>query len=555
MAPILLPDLDAPWHTTPTTLLQLRTSKMRTMLNLAIETGIYKQPRTTPIFCSLTGLQDDEHDLTFHGGPEKAVHQYYPGHYSVWRKEFPENNGSFEVGGFGENLVASGNMNERNVCIGDVIRIGDGETGVLLQVCLPRQPCFKLNHRFGIKGFAPNTWKKSRTGWYYRVLKEGWIKAGDPFELVQRIYPNWTIERIQEYLHRDKGNLEKLEELVAIPEFGNECKQHFKGLVERARDKENEGKKEPEAWSAFKLVKKKGETVRISSFVFQSVDDSGEGEELDPGSFVRLKLPNGLIRPYSVVGGSTTRFTLGIALEDPSRGGSSFLHNSAKEGDIIEVGKITGSVPIPEGASNHIFIAGGIGITAFLGHMAIYDKINFNYTLHYAVRSAEDVPFKDVLDSMSGKVVVYDKSKGQRMDIQKILKGRAWNSYIYTCGPDRMIDSITRSAAALAIPASDIHYEAFHIEKGGDLFTVSVKGSKKGKIEVGGEETLLEALRKEGWDVDSSCETGNCGTCRVEVCGGNVEHRGSGLSEEEKGKGNVMLSCVSRGVGHLVIDF
>lgn len=451
--------------------------------------------------------------------------------------------------------MASGNMNERNVCIGDVIRIGDEKTGVILQVCLPRQPCFKLNHRFGIKGFAPNTWKKSRTGWYYRVLKEGWIKVGDLFELVERMYPKWTIERIQEYLHRDKGNLEKLEELITIPEFGDECKRHFKRLADKARDKENGGKREPEVWNRFKLVEKKAETERISSFVFQSMDGDGEGEELYPGLFARLKLPSGLIRPYSIISGSTNHFTLGIALEDPSRGGSSFLHNTAKEGDIIEVGKITESVPIPEGASNHIFIAGGIGITAFLGHLAIYDKINFNYTLHYAVKSADDVPFKEALESMGGKAVVYDKSKGQRMDIEKIMKNKTWNSYIYACGPTRMIDSISRSAAALAIPPSDIHYEAFHAEKGGDSFTASVKGSKNGKMDIGTEETLLEVLRRAGWDVDSSCETGNCGTCKVKVCEGKVEHRGSGLSEVEKGEGNVMLSCVSRGMGHLVIDF
>lgn len=85
-------------------------------------------------------------------------------------------------------------MNERNVCIGDKIRVGE----VLLQVSLPRQPCFKLNHRFGVKGFAPNTWKLSRTGWYYRVLEEGWMGVGDSIVLVDRKYPSWTIERVQE---------------------------------------------------------------------------------------------------------------------------------------------------------------------------------------------------------------------------------------------------------------------------------------------------------------------------------------------------------------------
>jgi len=89
--------------------------------------------------------------MTFHGGVDKAVHQYFPGHYPSWREEYPEKD-SFQVGGFGENLVCEGGMNERNVCIGDVYRVGSEEDGVLLQVSLPRQPCFKLNHRFGLKG-------------------------------------------------------------------------------------------------------------------------------------------------------------------------------------------------------------------------------------------------------------------------------------------------------------------------------------------------------------------------------------------------------------------
>jgi MOSC domain-containing protein YiiM len=205
MAPVQLPNLDAPWH--KDVLLQVRTSKMKPMHNLSIETGIYKLPRSSRVFCSSTGLESDEHDLTFHGGVDKAVHQYYPGHYPTWRGEYPSAE-NFDIGGFGENLVSE-KMNERNVCIGDKIRIG----GVLLQVSLPRQPCFKLNHRFGIKDFASQTWKKSRTGWYYRVLKEGYISAGNEILLVERKWPDWTIERVQEYLHRDKENMEKLIEV------------------------------------------------------------------------------------------------------------------------------------------------------------------------------------------------------------------------------------------------------------------------------------------------------------------------------------------------------
>lgn len=442
-------------------------------------------------------------------------------------------------------------MSEKTVCIGDVYELG-GKGGVLLQVSLPRQPCFKLNHRFNIKNFAPQTYKKSRTGWYYRVLREGSVAVGNKMVLVERKHPEWCIERVQEYLHRGgKDDLQVQKVLLEIEEFGDECKGAFARNVERLERVEQA--KVKVQWRAFELVETKDETKRIKSFVLQSVEQKDEGEELDPGTFVGLELPNGLKRSYSIVGGTTNRFQLGIALDDKTRGGSAYLHNTLREGDHINVGKITEGIPFIESASNHIFIAGGIGITAFLSQIDIFAQINYNYTLHYAVRSAEDLPFEDKLAKMGERLVVYDASKGQRLDISSLLSTRTWNSYIYVCGPDRMVSAVREAAAHLEITDDEIHYEAFSTNTSGNAFEVELK--KKGKVvKVGEEQTLLEVLKEVGMDVESSCEVGNCGTCRVEVCGGQVEHRGSALSTEDKKEGG-MLSCVSRGMGKIVIDF
>ena len=546
--PVTPQDLDMPFRNP--TIVHIRTSKMKTMRNLKITTGIYKQPREGRIYCTLTGLESDEHDLTFHGGVDKAVHQYCPSHYSSWAADFPDQRDAFEVGGFGENLVCSGGMNERNVCIGDIYRVGDERDGTVLQVSLPRQPCFKLNHRFGIKNFAAQTWKKSRTGWYYRVLQEGWMQAGDQIVLLERKHPQWTIERVQEYLHRDKTNLEKLEELENINEFGKECKTAFTNLVANAKAaRDGTNKKEPENWEEFDIVEKKMHGNKVAAFVFQK---AGEGEEIDPGSFVRLKLPNGLVRSYSVVGGNTHRLQLGIALDANSRGGSEYLHHNVHQGDKILVGKITSSVPFKGQASDHIFIAAGIGITAFLSHMDVYTQINYNWKLHYAVRSTEDTPFKDLLDKFGDRVVIYNKEKEERMDVLRILQGRNWNGFVYVCGPQRLIDDCVRSSNACGMREDEIHYEAFQIATDGDPFTVELKLSKK-TLDVPADKTLLQVMREAGLEVDSSCEAGNCGTCRVDVCSGQVEHRGSALSEEDRKE--AMLSCVSRGIKHIVIDF
>jgi MOSC domain-containing protein YiiM len=117
--------------------------------------------------------------------------------------------------------------------------IGDPNTGLRLQVSLPRQPCFKLNHRFHIKNFAPQTYNLSRTGWYYRVLRTGPLKAGMTISLVERKHPKWTIERLQEYLHRDQDNAEANDELSRIEEMGDEARDAFGECLMNFRPRSN----------------------------------------------------------------------------------------------------------------------------------------------------------------------------------------------------------------------------------------------------------------------------------------------------------------------------
>jgi ferredoxin-NADP reductase len=441
-------------------------------------------------------------------------------------------------------------MNERNICIGDIVAVGND---LVMQISLPRQPCFKLNQRFQLNNFAPNTWKLSRTGWYYRVLKEGYVKAGDEIRLIERAWPQWTIFRLQEYLHRNQNDLAMNEELAAIEALGQESRNNFKGRVAKARAKE---RKDIPKWRAFKVVEKRQLTPRISSFVFEAAVPFTEplDYELKPGSHAKIKLPNGLVRNYSVVDGNKNKFQLGIALDEKSRGGSRYLHDSVAVGSSIEVGSLTVGVPLIPHASHHIFVAGGIGITAFLSMFEAYKSFNISGYLHYAVRSLDETPYRERLERLSDIVTIYDRSRGQRMDVEAILRDRPWNSQLYFCGPARLMEESALKAKKLAVPESDIHWEAFSADLTGDPFEVEVskKGSNKStKMRVEEDETLLEVLQKH-FDVPSSCEVGNCGTCQVKLTCGRVEHRGTGLTDEEKK--TTMLTCVSRGIGRIGIE-
>ncbi|KAJ0307094.1 hypothetical protein COL516b_004327 [Colletotrichum fioriniae] len=506
-------DLWSPF--TSDTLLEVRTSVMKKMPGLEVTSGIDKDLRHGPIHVSYLGLDADEHDPTFHGGPDKAIH----------------GSDRFRPGAFGENFVTR-HMNERNVCIGDVVAVGDE---VVLQ----------------LKNFAPTTFKSSRTGWYYRVLKEGTVKAGDEIRLVERKWPKWTIERIQEYLHRNQTDAAMNEELASIEDMGKESRGAFQRRVAKAKAQVKREK--GDQWRDFKIIEKTRQTPRISSFVLEAVNPIENPEYLNEGAHAKLKLPNGLLRSYSVVSGDRNKFELGIALEDKGRGGSLYLHNSMAVGDVLQVGRMTTDVQVASASSNHVFIVGGIGITAFLVLAEAYHEVHYNFEMHYAVRSDDDIPFRSRLDALGSSVRFYDRNKGERMDIGDIMKTLKWNSHVYVCGPTRMTEAVRIAAEKCGLDEGDVHYEAFSADTSGDPFEAEVLNRGGKVLKVGEEETLLEVLKREiGGDVESSCEVGNCGTCKVALKSGRVDHRGTALSSDDKLES--MLSCVSRGMGRIAIE-
>lgn len=553
----LAPPIDIP---DPTTILELRTGKLAPFGN--VSSGIIKHVRHGRLFVSKLGLTDDEHDLTFHGGIDKAIHQYCADHYASWRKLYPDHDISsrFDHGSFGENLVTYG-WNEDNVCAGDLISIGhfddrtsssDGaRIGCVLEVSLPRQPCFKLNHRFGIKNFAPKTHASNRTGWYFRVVEEGWIEQGMKMKIIERRNPQWSIARLHKYVHREKNNALVDEALSQVPELGNECKSTFEKRTEQRRQQDAAA---AEQWREFRLKEKRPETPRIQSFIFEAVEPVQKPLDIGRGCHIPLKLPNGLRRVYSVVDGTTNCFQLGVARDEQTRGGSIYMHDQLQVGDRIQVGPAKDSILYNGMASHHVFIAGGIGITAFLKMMQLIHGINMSIELHYCVRSADEVAFASFFDTFKSKVKIYDSSKGERLDIPALMRNRVWNSSFYVCGPQRMIDAVIQEGAKLDIPSEEIRYELFKADISGDPFTAEVEteDEEKKTVDVPSGQSLLEALRSAGLDVPSSCETGSCGTCKVKLKCGRVAHNGTALTEAEKE--HEMLTCVSRGIGHVEIS-
>lgn len=158
-------------------------------------TGFFKEPVRGPIRvgrCNLDG--DGQADLVNHGGPEKAVNVYPLEHYSFWEQALGLTN--LPYGAFGENFTTVGWL-EENVCIGDIFQVGE----VVLQISQPRQPCWKLSRRWRIRDFALQMQELGRTGWYFRVLKEGVVETGSALVLTERPYPQWTVQAANRVMH------------------------------------------------------------------------------------------------------------------------------------------------------------------------------------------------------------------------------------------------------------------------------------------------------------------------------------------------------------------
>jgi len=538
------------------TILQVRTGRLRPVFGLENPSGIFKTPHQAPVKVSFLGLEGDEHGYIGHGGVDKALMWYPSQHYATWKTEIPLNSHLFVIGGFGENIVTeSEELSESVVCIGDVFRFG-GENGVLIQISEPRQPCFMLNHRFELKDMSLRSQNSNRTGWYCRILKEGRTQAGDDITLIERPNPEWTVQEVQRILYTDRKNWEAISHLSGLQDLGEEIRTIFSNRLKKGvflDESDRLGGGEENAWSEYRLVRKKYETLRISSFDFEAINLTESPTLAVPGSHIRVKLgkEGKLVRAYSVVGGDSNHFTLGVALSDESRGGSIHLHKELKVGDSLSFSQMKSAFTLAADADSHILIAGGIGITAFLTTAKQLKQQSQKFHLYYVIRSAQDVAFKQLLLDLSTDITIVDGSQGQRLEISKVIGKANSRAHIYACGPQRLMDGVTLAARTLDFPLSHLHLEAFTILTSGDPFSAELYESKK-TLDVKGEQTLLDVLRDAGFDVPSSCEVGNCGTCRVGVRKGEVEHRGTGLLEGEKE--GAMLTCVSRGIGRIVLD-
>jgi MOSC domain-containing protein YiiM len=173
---------------------QTLTSSVRDSHGPEWVSAIHKRPVEGSIWVGSTNLAGDaQADLKNHGGPDQAVLGYSAEHYDYWKSVLPDVD--WQYGGFGENFTIGG-QDEDKVCLGDVYAIGKAR----VQVTKPRAPCYKISRRYGLKALTGLVEETGFHGWYYRVLQEGEVQAGQSVELIARPQPKISVRRMNEVL-------------------------------------------------------------------------------------------------------------------------------------------------------------------------------------------------------------------------------------------------------------------------------------------------------------------------------------------------------------------
>lgn len=192
-----------------------------------VTTGIFKEPVEGRVRIGTLNLDGDQQaDLAVHGGPSKAVYVYPAEHYDYWRGELPDM--ELPWGMFGENLTTEGLL-EDSVNIGDRFRIGSTE----LMVTEPRLPCYKLGVKFARDDIIKRFLASGQTGFYFAVLQEGEVEAGDGMELLSRDKNNVPVADITRLYVRDKGDLKTMRSAVRVPALPESWRSYFLHQIEK----------------------------------------------------------------------------------------------------------------------------------------------------------------------------------------------------------------------------------------------------------------------------------------------------------------------------------
>ncbi|WP_346273529.1 PDR/VanB family oxidoreductase [Pseudonocardia sp.] len=286
--------------------------------------------------------------------------------------------------------------------------------------------------------------------------------------------------------------------------------------------------------------------------------DGGRLPDWAPGAHVDLILPNGDTRQYSLCGDRWDAHTyrVGVLREPAGRGGSAYVHDELRPGDLVGVGGPRNNFPLVPG-ERYLFVAGGIGITPLLPMIRQADLLGADWTLVYGGRTRASMAFLAELEAYGERVHVVPQDEFGLIDLPRWLAEPDPATKVYCCGPGPLLDAVERGCSGW--PEHALRTERFVArEQGAPARSApfDVELARTGRtVTVTPDVSVLDAVGRAGVEVLSSCRQGTCGTCETDVLDGVPDHRDSILDDAERASGDCMFVCVSRSLGdRLVLD-
>lgn len=293
-------------------------------------------------------------------------------------------------------------------------------------------------------------------------------------------------------------------------------------------------------------------TPRVRSFELVATD----GADLPPftaGSHIDVMLGNGEERSYSLLNNQdeTHRYVLAVLREPDGQGGSAWVHDVLADGDILRSSPPSNNFKLSEGGDHHILIAGGIGVTPILSMATRLKGLGADYTLHYCARDKADAAFADEIAEQHAERAVFHFDGGnpaRGLNLVELLASRPLAAHAYVCGPAGMIRAARE--AGKDWPKGTVHYELFkgseedlETKEANEPFDIILQRTGK-TLNIPADRSILEVLKENGYKVKTLCREGVCGTCRVELISGAVDHRDDCLEDDEREE--ALQVCVSR---------
>ena len=315
------------------------------------------------------------------------------------------------------------------------------------------------------------------------------------------------------------------------------------------------------AWMALRVHSIRYEARDVRSFELRAP----EGTALPPftaGAHIDVQLPGGMERSYSLLNptDATASFRIGVQRSPDSRGGSAYLIDQVRVGDLLQVSAPKNSFELHEDARLTVMIAGGIGITPLWAMTQRLEALRRPWKLYYACRTRDRAAFLTELNQLEqagpGRVVTtFDAEPGQSpLPLARIVAEQPDDVHLYCCGPATLLKAFEQTAAERR--TGTVHTEYFASDQPSARGGFEVVLARSGQtVLVPENRSILETLMALGYDLPHSCMSGVCGSCETVVLGGRPDHRDHVLSVREKASNQKMMICCSGSFDNrLVLD-